>query len=73
MTDTSDVFEVVPSLLKGTNLKTVYDLGDNDAESPDALIDDGHIRNALDLSLFSQESEAEANLKQTYHSNEEGV
>ena len=73
MTDTSDDFKVIPSFFHGSNVDTIYDLGDNDAESPDAEIDDEHIRNALDLPLFSQESEAEANLRQTYHSNEEGL
>ena len=36
-------------------------------------VDDEHIRNALALPLFSQESEAEASLGQTYHYNEEGL
>ena len=73
MTDTSDEFEVIPSLIQGSNLKTVYDLGNNDAESPDAEIDDEHIRHAFALPLFSQEAEAEASLQQTYHSNEGGL
>ena len=46
MTDTSDEFEVIHSFFHSSNLKTVYDLGDNDAESPNAEIDDEHIRNA---------------------------
>ena len=46
MTDTSDEFEVIRSFFQGSNLKTVHDLGDNDAESPNAEIDDEHIRNA---------------------------
>ena len=46
MTDTSDEFEVIPSFFQDSNLKTIYDLGDNDAESPNAEIDDEHIRNA---------------------------
>ena len=73
MTDTSDESEVISSLIQGSNLKTVYDLGNNDAESPDAEIDDEHIRHAFALPLFSQEAEAEASLQQTYHSNEEGL
>ena len=73
VTDTSDGFEVIPSLFQGSNLKTVYDLSNNDAESPDAELLDEHIRHAFASPLFSQETEAEASLKQTYHSNEEGL
>ena len=72
-TDTSDEFEAFPSLFQGSNVGTIYDLGGNDAESTDAEIDDEHIRYALALPLFSQESEAEAHLRQTYPSNEEGL
>ena len=46
MTDTSDEFEVIHSFFQCSNHKTAYDLGDNDAESPNAEIDDEHIRNA---------------------------
>ena len=70
MTDTSDEFEVIPSFFQGSN---VDNSGDNDAESPNAEIDDALIRNAIALPMFSKESEAEANLRQTGHSNEEGV
>ena len=52
MTDTSDEFEVFPSFFQGSNVDTIYDLGDNDAESTDAEIDDEHIRNALASPLF---------------------
>ena len=73
MTDTSGEFEAIPSLFQGSNVDPIYDLGGNDAESTDPEIDDEHIRYALALPLFSQESEAEAHLRQTYHSNEEGL
>ena len=74
MTDISEEFGVIPTLFQGSNIEIVYDLGDNDAESPNAEIDVEHIRNALALPLFFlQECEAEADLRQTYHSNEEGL
>ena len=71
VTDTSDEFEVIPSFFQGSNVDTIHDLDDHDAEPTDAEIDDKHFRNALALPLFSQDSEAEVNLRQTYHSNEE--
>ena len=73
MTDTSDEFEVVPSFFQGLNVDTIYDLENNDAESTDAETDDEHNRNALALPLFSQESEAEANLRQTHLINADGL
>ena len=50
---------------------SVYNLGDKGTESPDAGIDDEHIRKTLMSSLTIQEQEAEANLRQAYHSNDE--
>ena len=73
VTDTSDEFEAIPSFFQSSNVDTIYDLGGNDAESTDAEIDDEHNRNALALPLFSQESEAEAHLRQTYHTNAAGL
>ena len=70
---TSDDFEVTASFFQGSNVETVNDLGDNDAESPDAEIDDEHIRNALALPLCTQEREVEASLRQIYHSHEGGL
>ena len=32
----------IPSFFQGSNVDTIYDLGDNDAASTDAEIDDGH-------------------------------
>ena len=52
---------------------SVYDLGDNEAESPGAEIDDEHIRNVLASSLYVQEREANASLRQAYHSDEESL
>ena len=53
------------SFFQGSNVKTVYTLGDNDAKCPDAEIDDEHTR----ISLASpQEREARASLLQVYHS-----
>ena len=43
----SDDFEVILSFFQCSNDETVYDPGDNDAESPDVEIDDEHIRHAL--------------------------
>ena len=50
------------------------DLGDNSTEkSLDQEIDDEHIRKALASPLYIQERETNANLWQTYHSNEESL
>ena len=38
-------FEEVTSFSQGSNVKTVYNLGDKDAKYPDAEIDDEHARN----------------------------
>ena len=70
VTDTSVDFEVVPSFFQGSSVETGHDLVDNDAKSPDAEIEDEHIRSALALPRYTQESEAQAaSLRQTYHSN----
>ena len=61
-------FEEVTSFFQGSNVKTVYNLGDNDAKYPDAEIDDERTRNSLASSLCLQEREASASLLQVYHS-----
>ena len=61
-------FLEVTSFFQGSNVKTVYNVGDNDAEYPDAEIDDEHTRNALASPLYLQEQEANANLLQVNHS-----
>ena len=61
-------FEEVSSFFQGSNVKTVYNLGDNDAKYPDAEIDDERTRNSLASSLCLQEREASASLLQVYHS-----
>ena len=61
------------TLFQSSNIETVRNLGDNDASSPNAENDDEHIRNAPALPLFSQDCEAEANLRHTDHSNEWGL
>ena len=48
----------------------MYDLGIDREESANAELDDEHVGNALGSPLFTKESEAEASLAQTYHSNE---
>ena len=73
VTDTSDDFEVIHSFFQRSHVETVYDSGDNDAKSPNAETDDEHIRNALALPLYIQEREANASLRQAYHSNEESL
>ena len=45
-------FEAVTSFFQGSNVKTVYNLGDNDAMYPDAEIDDVHTRNSLASPLY---------------------
>ena len=61
-------FEEVTSFFQGSNVKTVYIIGDNDAKYPDAEIDDEHTRNSLASPLYLQEREASASLLQVYHS-----
>ena len=61
-------FEAVTSFFQGSNVKTVYIFGDNDAKYPDAEIDDEHTRNSLASPLHLQEREASASLLQVYHS-----
>ena len=53
---TEDFLEVT-SYFQGSNVKTVYNLGDNDAKYPDAEIDDEHIRNSLASPLYLLRSE----------------
>ena len=57
VTDNSDI-EVTNSTFQDSNVTSIYDLGDNGAESPDAEIDDEHVRNALASPLYIQEREA---------------
>ena len=64
---TEDFLEVT-SFFQGSSVKTVYNLGDNDAKYPDAEIDDEHTRNSLASPLYLQEREASASLFQVYHS-----
>ena len=57
--------EVTVTFFQDLNFMSVYDLGDNEAESPGAEIDDEHIRNVLVSSLYVQERskcESEASL-----------
>ena len=61
-------FEEVTSFFQGSNVKTVHIIGDNDAQYPDAEIDDEHTRNSLASPLYLQEREASASLLQVYHS-----
>ena len=60
-------FEAATSFFQGSNVKTVYNLGDNDAKYPDAEIHDEHTRNSLASPLYLQEREASASQLQVYH------
>ena len=73
VTDKFDVFEVTASIFQNTSVFFTYDLGDNGTESADAEIDDEHTRNALASPLNIQEREANADLSQACHSNEESL
>ena len=73
VTDNNDDVEVTTSIFQSSSVTSIYDLGDSGAESPDAEIDDEHVRNALASSLYIQEREANASLLQAYHSNEESL
>ena len=61
-------FEEVTSFFQGSNVRTVCNLGDNDAKYPDAEIDDEHSRHSLASPLCLQEREASASLLQVFHS-----
>ena len=66
--NTEDIEEVT-SLFQGSNVKTVYVLGDNDAKYPHVEIDDEHLRNSPASPLYLQERESKvASLLQVYHS-----
>ena len=64
----SEDFEAVTSFFQGSNVKTVYNLGDSDAKYPNSEIDDEHTRNSLASQLYLQMREASASLLQVYHS-----
>ena len=66
-------FEAVTSFFQGSNVKTGYNFGDNDAKYPGAEIDDVHSRNSLASPLYLQEREASASLLQVYHSQRESL
>ena len=66
-------FEAVTSFFQGSNVKTVYNLGDSDTKYPDAEIDDVHTRNSLASPLYLQEREASTSLLQVYHSQRESL
>ena len=68
-----DDFEVLPSIFQGSDINQIYYLGIEGEESANAELDDEHVGNAVASPLFTQESEAEASLAQTYHSNEESL
>ena len=59
-------FEAVTSFFQGSNVKTIYNFGDNDAKYPDAEIDDVHTGNSLASALFLQEREPSASLFQAF-------
>ena len=64
-------FEEGTSFFQGSNVKTVYILGDNDAKYPVSEIDDEQTRNSLASPLYFQEREASASLLHVYHSQRE--
>ena len=50
--DTSDEFNVHPSIFQSLDLNNIYNFGTDYKESANAEIDDEHIRNALASPLF---------------------
>ena len=68
-----DDFEVLPSIFQGSDINQIYYLGIEGEESANAELDDEHVGNAVASPVFTQESEAEASLAQTYHSKEESL
>ena len=69
----SDDFEVLPSNFQGSDINQIFYLGIEGKESANAELDGEHVGNAVASPLFTQESEAEASLAQTCHSNEESL
>ena len=70
---TSDEFNVYLSIFQSSDLNNICNLGIDLEESANAEIEDEHIRDAFASPLFLQESEAEADLRQTHHSNKESL
>ena len=64
VTDTSCEFEVFPSFFQRSNVDTICDLGDDNVSPP---------MPRLTTSTSEMRLETEANLRQTYHSNEESL
>ena len=73
VTDNFDDMGVTASIFQDSSVASIYDLGDKRSESPDAEIDDEHVRNALASPLYIEEREANASLRQAYHSNAESL
>ena len=73
MLDPTEESNVHTSIFPGSATNDIYDLDIDHDEPAPAEIDDEQIRNALASPLCPQESEAEAGLRQTYHSNEESL
>ena len=67
------ILRSLPSIFQGSDINQIYYLGIEGEESANAELDDEHVGNALASPLFTKESEAEASLAQTYHSNEENL
>ena len=63
----------LPSIFLGSDINQIYYLGIEGEESTKAELDDEHVGNAVASTLFTKESEAEASLAQTCHSNEESL
>ena len=69
----SEDFEEVTLFFQGSNVETVYIIGDNDTKHRDAEIDDVHTGNSLASPLYLQEREASASPLQVYCSQRESL
>ena len=67
------ILRSLSSIFQGSDINQIYHLGIEREESANAELDDEHVGNALASPRFTKESEAEASLAQTYHSNEENL
>ena len=67
------ILRSLPSIFQGSHINQIYHLGIEGEESANAELDDEHVGNAFASPRFTKESEAEASLAQTYHSNEENL
>ena len=66
-------FEAVTSFFQGSNVKTIYNFGDNDAKYPDAEIDDVHTGNSAGFSTVPSGARTKCEPVAGFHSQRESL